>query len=163
MKYLTVILYTLKHVFFYIVCDTSNTSQGTGITSITNHHKSALRVNLRHENDVNYEELVVDEKDENAVKNKTNITKIPLIEPVNSQMPIHEEETGEDFYMALNKIKFEDLIAMRNQIEHFIMNEIQKRINSNATNKRYDQHSHVQLEPNDIISEDTTKPLGHKF
>lgn len=122
---------------------------------------SALRVNSRHENDVNYEELVVDEKDENAVKDKTNITKTPVIEPASSQMPIHEEETGEDFYMALNKIKLEDLIAMRNQIEHFIMNEMQKRINSNATNESYDQHSHIQLEPNDIIFEDTPKPLGH--
>lgn len=123
----------------------------------------ALRINAQQDGSVNYEELVVDEKGENSVKDKTNKTKTPLIENEILKIPKHEEETREGYYMALNNIKFEDLIIMRNQIEDFIMNEIHNRLNSNAASESNDKYSHIQLEPDDIISEDRLKALGHTF
>lgn len=126
----------------------------------------ALRLIIQNEGEVNYDELVVDEKGDDSVKDKNNKTKTPAIGTATFQVSKQEEETPDDFYMAQHGIKLEDLMSMSSQIENFIMNEIHSRINSNASSESMalqSNYSHISLEADDILSEDRLKALGHRL
>lgn len=123
----------------------------------------ALRLNMPNEGAVIYEDLVVDENGETSVRDKNNKTKTPSVGTGTFKIAKYEEESPEDIRMAQNGVKLEDLISMRDQIEHIIMKEIHKRINSNGKSEIDDNYSHIELQPDDIIPEDKLKSLGHKL
>lgn len=110
-----------------------------------------------------YEDLVVDENGESSVKDKNNKTKTPFIGTGAFKISKYEEESPEDIQMAQLGTKIEDLISMRDQIEKIMLNEIHCRLNSKNTNEIEDSYSHIELQPDDNLPEDTLKALGHKL
>lgn len=123
----------------------------------------ALRINIQHEGDVNYEELVVDENGEDSLKYKNNNTKAPSVGTAIFKTPKHKEETLEDLHIAQHGLKLEDLIGIRDGIADFIVREIHKRLNSNVISESNDPYPEIILEPDDIIPEDKLQSLDHKF